>query len=869
MRRRSGLSRRARCCVAAAACSIAVASAWAQDEVAVFDPYMLMQEVGGPTIDTRRFQHANFAQAGMHRLDLYFNGQWRGIQVVEFRHVPGQESAVPCYDAQMLALGGLDLGKVSRADGVEPLPSTPSCEDLARYVPGAKIRVDMAQLALYVTYPDYLQKLAVSNRYVDPSQWDSGITAARINYNANVFSTQSNGQRMTRGYAGLNAGLNLGALRIRHRGSAYWSEQSGTRYQASSYYLQTDIPAWQTQLLLGESSTSGELFDAVSFRGVQLASDDRMLPETLRYYAPIVRGTANSNAKVSVYQRGFLIYETTVAPGPFAIEDVRAASYGGDLEVRVTEADGSLRSFVVPFATIVQLLRPGMTQYSLTAGRAADPGLRASSQYVMQGTLKRGIGDAVTGYGGLAFTDHYRSALLGAAISTRLGAFAADVTGARADLPLEGKRSGASYRLTYSKDLPNSGTNFSLLAYRYSTSGYVGLRDAVALGSLPAGYRYQREGRMRSRFDLNLSQTLGPRWGSLYASASASNYWAQAGGDVNFSLGYNNDWNDVSYSIALQRVHSAAAGAYWAGGSQKSTQVTVSVAIPLGASMTRRAPRLSAVYSADSRDGARLSSSVSGALDDGGAATYSVSASRNGRTSDNAIDAGVGYDYAQGTVSASMGQGAGYRQASLSATGAMLLHGGGVTLAQTLGETVALVQADNAQGARVGYGLNRVDRGGYAVVGSLSPYRLNSVDVDPADLPDDIELKASSLNVAPRAGAIVKLVYPTLRARQVLIVSTRDDGSPLPFGAQALDARSGLAVGAVGQGSRVVMRAEADQGAVRIEWGEGEQERCGIDYVLPDRQARNGGAYDVLQLPCVSLRNDGVPGGGVGPLSLR
>lgn len=859
-------------CLLAAACAVTASSAAAQDEVAIFDPYMLMQEVGGATIDTRRFQRVNFADPGMHRLDLYFNGQWRGVDDIEFRNVPGQDSAAPCYDALMLERGGLDLGKVSRADGVEPLPEVLACDDLGRYVPGAKIRVDMAQLALYVTYPEYLQRLAAANRYVDPSQWDSGITAARLNYNTNVFSTESNGRRTTRGYAGINAGLNLGVVRLRHSGSASWSQASGARYQANSYFLQTDIPTWKSQLLVGESSTSGELFDAVSFRGVQLGSDDRMLPETMRYYAPIVRGTANSNAKVSVYQRGFLIYETTVAPGPFAIEDVRAASYGGDLDVRVTEADGSLRSFVVPFATIVQLLRPGVTQYSVTAGRAADPGLRSSSRYVLQGTLKRGVGDSVTGYGGLAFTDHYGSALLGAAMSTAIGAFAFDVTGARAKLPSRESRAGASYRLTYSRDLPNSGTNFSLLAYRYSTSGYLGLRDAVALGNLPQNTRYQNDGRMRSRFDLNVSQSLGGSLGSLYASASTANYWKQAGNDMNFSVGYNNDWKDVSYSIALQRVHGASSD-YWGGGSVKSTQMTLNVAIPLGRATSSRATRVSAVYTADSREGARVSSSVSGALDDAGAGSYSLSASHNGRTNANSADAGLGYNFPQAAVSASVGQGRGYRQASLNAMGAMVLHSGGLTLAQTLGETVALVQAKDAQGMRVGYGLNRVDAAGYAVVGSLSPYRLNAVDVDPADLPADIELKASSLNIAPRAGAIIKLVYPTLRARQVLIVGKLEDGSPLPFGAEVIDPDTGVAVGAVGQGSRIVMRAEKDRGTVRVEWGEGDGERCFVEYALPDRALRGDSAYDILERECVQAAQADPPStppqGGVGPLTLR
>ncbi|WP_205736926.1 fimbria/pilus outer membrane usher protein [Achromobacter spanius] len=285
--------------------------------------------------------------------------------------------------------------------------------------------------------------------------------------------------------------------------------------------------------------------------------------------------------------------------------------------------------------------------------------------------------------------------------------------------------------------------------------------------------------------------------------------------------------------------------------------------------MTSRAPRLSAVYTGDSRDGARLSSSVSGPLDDRGAGSYSVSAAHNGRSNANSADASVGYNFPQGSVSASVGQGRGYRQASLSANGAMLVHGGGVTLAQTMGETVALVHAKDAEGMRVGYGVNRVDGSGYAVVGSLSPYRLNSVDVDPADLPVDIELKTSSLNIAPRAGAIIKLVYPTLRARQVLILSKLADGAPLPFGAEAIDPQTRMAVGAVGQGSRIVMRAESDQGSVRIEWGPGQGESCHIDYELPARHTRGDSAYDILELECVQDQPGPVQQGGVGPLSLR
>ena len=47
-----------------------------------------------------------------------------------------------------------------------------------------------------------------------------------------------------------------------------------------------------------------------------------MLPPNLRGYAPEVTGVAKSNAKVIISQQGRVLYETTVAVGPFRIQDL-------------------------------------------------------------------------------------------------------------------------------------------------------------------------------------------------------------------------------------------------------------------------------------------------------------------------------------------------------------------------------------------------------------------------------------------------------------------------------------------------------------------------------------------------------------------
>ncbi len=84
-------------------------------------------------------------------------------------------------------------------------------------------------------------------------------------------------------------------------------------------------------LTIGEAYTTGELFDSIGYRGASLASDDRMLPDSLRGYAPVVRGIAETNARIEVRQNQQLI-SSTVSPGSFVIDDLYPTGYGGDLK---------------------------------------------------------------------------------------------------------------------------------------------------------------------------------------------------------------------------------------------------------------------------------------------------------------------------------------------------------------------------------------------------------------------------------------------------------------------------------------------------------------------------------------------------------
>jgi outer membrane usher protein len=276
--------------------------------------------------------------------------------------------------------------------------------------------------------------------------------------------------------------------------------------------------------------------------------------------------------------------------------------------------------------------------------------------------------------------------------------------------------------------------------------------------------------------------------------------------------------------------------------------VSVNLSIPLGRN-SRRAPTFSTLMTHDSSTGTSATASLAGRFGEQGDGSFSLSSSYDGNHRASSGSFGVGYQMPATSLSANIGLGRDYQQASANATGGLVLHRGGLTAAPTLSETVGIVHAPDARGARVANTSARVNRFGYAIVPSLIPYQLNRVDIDPKDVPEDVELKTVSNSVAPRAGSIVLLPYDTLRARALLIDAQTEDGRPLPFAARAVDARSGAALGVVGQGSRLFVRSADNDGQIRVEWGTREDQQCVIDYAIPDAQ-RSGRGYVTLPGTC-------------------
>ncbi|WP_366538295.1 fimbria/pilus outer membrane usher protein, partial [Salmonella enterica] len=128
---------------------------------------------------------------------------------------------------------------------------------------------------------------------VPESQWDEGVNALLVDYNfsgsnasydAHDSETNYNSDSY---YLNLRSGMNLGAWRLRNYST--WTRNDGNNtWDNIGTSLSRAIVPLKSQLTLGDTSTAGDIFDSVQMRGVQLTSDEEMLPDSQRGFAPVI-----------------------------------------------------------------------------------------------------------------------------------------------------------------------------------------------------------------------------------------------------------------------------------------------------------------------------------------------------------------------------------------------------------------------------------------------------------------------------------------------------------------------------------------------------------------------------------------------------
>lgn len=810
----------------------------------------------GSDIDIARFSEGNITLPGTYEVTVNLNGKARGRLTLQFVQQDKNSNAQPCFSQGQLNQLGIEpdekLAKLIKR--IQP-DGDDRCYFLSRWIDGTSSQYNSGDFELNLQVPQ-LYVHHRSDDYVDPSLWETGETAGFIDYAANFWQVGHGiGQKGSNNTANLNttAGFNLGEWRFRKRTNFGWSNQSQPYTQNVYAYGQRDITSLKSVLTMGETSSNGDLFDSYSLRGASLETDDRMLPTEMRNYSPILRGVAETNAKITVSQRGQTLYETIVPPGPFAITDLGAMGYGGDLVMTVTEADGRTRQQVVPFSAPPKLLREGASRFSLSAGRLNETDIDAHYD-VFQATYHQGVMNFWTLYGGALIGEYYKAFGVGQAFNTPIGGISFDVINARSVLAGNIQRLGHSYQLNYSKYLGPTDTNITLAAYRYSSKGYYSFREmALARESVTdkGDENFQDSNvdyRTQNRFTASVNQKLDDNK-SLWFSGSLSSYWSNQSDSRQYSVSYNHWLDKFSYAVTGSRSR--------AGNGRDENIVQLSFSVPFGGTYSKK-PVFSSLYSSVShsnQNGTQFLTNATGYQGEQAELTYGVGATASNNGNNKAASGNIQYQTSIGQVGVNGTVNNTDTQFAASMRGSVTAHRGGVTLGPALNDApFAIVEAKGAKGAKLFNGQGaQIDRFGYAIKPSLNPYRENPVQLDVKGLPDTVDVLDNEKRVYPRQGAAISVVMNTITGNPMIL--TLRDGAQnfLPIGTDLLDS-SGKSQGIVGQGGQAFVRGwDPAKGPLQVTT-QGQKLKCIAKGATSTPQADTN-AINLARLEVVCLQN--------------
>ncbi|WBM72786.1 fimbrial biogenesis outer membrane usher protein [Buttiauxella sp. WJP83] len=811
-----------------------------------FNPALL--ELGNESqgvTDVSVFEDGAGQLPGVYRVDIYLNNELQDTRDVKFIIVKdneGQETLQPCLSvAQLNEMG------VKTALYPETGDLSTACANINAIAQAkAEFRFNSQQLLLSVP------QIAISKKardYIPETQWDSGIPAVLLNYNlsgANNYARSGNAGNSSSQYANLRPGINYGAWRLRNYTTWNRSSEGEGKWDTVYTYAQRNIVALKSQLTLGDSTSPSDVFDSVPFRGAQLASDDDMLPDSIKGYAPVVRGIARTNAQVIIRQNGYIIYQSSVAPGAFEITDMYPTGGSGDLYVTIKEADGSEQILVVPFASLPVLQREGRLKYSLTSGQYRSYDGSVDRTPFTQGTAIYGLPKGFTGYGGGQFSSHYQSLAFGLGKNLgELGAVSTDITQAWSTSQNQTKDDGQSWRVRYSKNIVETGTNFAIAGYRYSTNGFYTLQEVM--DTYRDNSDRQRLERRRNRSELTVSQNLWQDAGSLSLSWVSEDYWNSNRTMRSMGVGYNNSWRSISYGLNYSYNENAQANNSNGQGRvyERDQIFSLNISVPLDSFLANSYANYNL---STSKHGSTTNSvGLSGTALADNNLSWSVQQGYTSQGTGNTGYMNTDYRGTYGEVSAGYGYDQNSQRLNYGLQGGIVGHEDGVTFGQPMGETIVLVKAQGASGVGVNNQTGvKTDWRGYAIMPYASPYRKVNVRLNSDTLPDDVDLTLTDQNVVPTRGAVVRANFNANVGLRALMTLLTANGTPVPFGAMVTDPTRKTSQGfIVGDAGQVYLTGMADRGVLDVKWGSETSQQCRVVYTLTKQTTNLTGVQTV------------------------
>ncbi|MGK3160206.1 fimbria/pilus outer membrane usher protein [Enterobacter kobei] len=782
-----------------------------------------LKKLGG-AIDPSYFDKGAGQLPGVYVVDIYINESAIDNKQVKFELLNDKLS--PCISDRLLEVYGVSIDKYKVEQS--------NCNAIQK-IKDAGFLFDFNELKLYIYIPQIhlpTKKKHIQNR----DEWDDGISAFYSNYNVGFNGYQYNNTKLNSEHFNFQNGLNVGSWRIRNYSSVNKVGEMKRKFESFYTYASRRLEKISSIFNVGELNTSSSVFNSVPVMGVQVFSDENMLSDTQKIYAPVFYGVARTNATVEIKQSGAVIYRRNISAGAFALDDVIPFT-DDDFELYIYEADGLPKKILVPFSIIPGLLRKNTIKFDVVAGKynGGDAGFSTGNE-LSQFSLFYGLTSNLTIYGGSQIANGYYSIVAGTGLNVgRLGALSVDVTDAHA-----GDLKSRGYRLRYSASTEATNTNFNFSANYNERIGFNKIVDFF--DSKPYSGNVFLNRQPRSYYALNISQP-----GVFNDMLSVGVKYNESSSGIDEKKSYHLNYNfplgraRVTFSIIRSR-HD------YNGVSKFNDNINLGFSTPF--SLFGHGGRIN--YSRF-QDMSKLPShtfSVSGDAYD-----KKMNWSFSNTVNESPVRGNSSYIYSRyhngnGEFYASYGFGDNRSSKGFGVSGGVLIHSEGFTFSQRISEPVALIDAKGGGEIKIAnsYG-SKTDSSGFGVLSFLQPYKRNTVSLDPSSLSDDVSLDLSNQSVVPTEGAIVKAKFSIKTGARILVKLKRTKEEGIPFGAivSSIVDYQHMSTGIVGDGGLVYLTGMADSGALKVMWGKEDKMQCKAIYKLPALKPPSG-LYEIEAL---------------------
>ncbi len=611
-----------------------------------------------------------------------------------------------------------------------------------RDISGASVHYDSTRQQLSLQVPVALLDQPTHHLRSPPldARLDDATSSPGALLNYALYAQRGSGTTTLSGYTELRVfGLGAGTWSTT-LASSYSSDDAAPASKRLDSYWQLDLPAAMLTLTIGDAVTGAlDWTRATRIGGIRLARNFSLQPYRVTTPLASFAGDAVLPSTVDLYIEGIRQTSQQVPPGHFQLDSTPSLNGAGQARLVITDINGQRQVIGISLYGTPALLQAGLSDGTLDLGvLRQDYGLRSfayRSQLMGSASLRHGLTDALTLEAHAEASTGIRMAGFGMAtlLGQRGGVLSLDVAGSRA-----GSRDGYQYGLGYQWNSPHlalslntqrHGRHFRDVAAVQAQASlplrtdqaFIGI--STLLGQFGTSYVAQRyPASPASRYaSLSWSRSLS---GSGLLSISASRDLTDRGGDAAF----------VYWSLPLGRqAHVASSSRHDRGGDTLAVEASRSVSADTGGW------------------GWRAQANVGGSP--GGLAELT----RMGR-------------FGQWSAGVDRIGGEGSPLAYASADGALAWLGGRLQPMRRVDEAFALVSTSGVPGVPVqleNRAVGLTDANGLLLINRLEAWQRNLLSVDPQDLPADMQLGSTRIEVVPAGRSGTHVAFAMRRSLAV------------------------------------------------------------------------------------------------------